>query len=339
MIISLIRRKKIKKEIRALSAMAKYFLVIIVVLLGAGCHSSSTSSEDDSNQEVRTPVTVTTVSHSSMNDSIELNATSTFLQQNVVKSNLNGYITESNIKFGDYVQKGKRLFVLKTKEAAAIGNAVNRLDSSFKFSGVNVINADVPGYVMQVDHQKGDYVQDGEQLAVISDTRSFVFVMNVPYEDKPYVSIGKQVQLLLPGNEVLNGVISSSLPMIDSASQTQQYSISVNPRHSIPQDLIAQVRILKNAVQDAQTLPSEAVLTDETQTKFWVMQLINDTTAVKVPVTKGIEKEDKVQILKPQFDPDTKILSGGNYGLGDTALVIVQTPQNAPPDSSTQNQQ
>ncbi|HEU5054494.1 MAG TPA: efflux RND transporter periplasmic adaptor subunit [Hanamia sp.] len=339
MIRYLFSRMKIKHEGPRGCVPANYFFALIVVLLGAGCHSSSTSSEDDSNQEVKTPVTVTTVSHSSMNDSIELNATSTFLQQNVVKSNLNGYIMESNIKFGDYVQKGKRLFVLKTKEAAAIGNAVNRLDSSFKFSGVNVINADAPGYVMQVDHQKGDYVQDGEQLAVVSDTRSFVFVMNVPYEDKPYVSIGKQVQLLLPDNEVLNGVISSSLPMIDSASQTQQYSISVNPRHAIPKDLIARVKILKNAVQDAQTLPSEAVLTDETQTKYWVMQLINDSTAVKVPVTKGIEKDDRVQILKPQFDADTKILSGGNYGLGDTAIVIVQSPQHAPGDSSTQRKQ
>ncbi|MGN6248884.1 MAG: efflux RND transporter periplasmic adaptor subunit [Ginsengibacter sp.] len=339
MIRYLFSRMKIKHEGPRGYVPANYFFALIVVLLVAGCHSSSTSSESDSSEEVKTPVTVTTVSHTSIDDSIELNATSAFLQQNVVKSNLNGYIIQSNVKFGDYVHRGQALFVLKTKEAAAIGNAVNRLDSSFKFSGVNVIKADAPGYVMQVDHQDGDYVQDGEQLAVISDTRSFVFVMNVPYEDKPFVSIGKHVRLVLPDNEKLDGVISSSLPMIDSASQTQQYSIRINTSKSIPRDLIARVKILRNAVQDAQTLPSEAVLTDETQTKFWVMQLINDSTAVKVPVTKGIEKEDKVQILKPQFDPETKILSGGNYGLGDTAIVIVQKPQKAPTDSSTEVKQ
>ncbi|HSN10234.1 MAG TPA: efflux RND transporter periplasmic adaptor subunit [Hanamia sp.] len=301
----------------------KLFFVLLVGLLVGSCNSSSTDTSNDT-PDVRTPVAVTTVSRMPLDQYIELNATSTFMQQNFVKSNLNGYIQTSNIKYGDYVQRGQTLFVLKTKEASAIGNAVNQLDSSFKFSGVNTIRSDASGYVMQVNHQQGDYVQDGEQLAVISDSRSFMFVMNVPYEDNPYVSIGKQVQLILPGNEVLEGTISSSMPLVDSVSQTQSYSIRVNANHSIPQNLIAKVKILKRYVNDAQTLPKQSILSDETQTKYWVMKLINDSTAVQVPVTTGIEQGDTVQILSPQFSADTKILSAGNYGLPDTALVIVQ---------------
>jgi multidrug resistance efflux pump len=258
-----------------------------------------------------------------LNDYLELNATSTFLQQNFVKSNLNGYIQKSNIKFGDRVHRGEILFVLKTKEASAIGNAVNQLDSSFNFSGVNVIRAGASGYVMQLNHQAGDYVQDGEQLAVISDSKSFVFVMNVPYEDKPYVSIGKKVQVILPDSEMLDGTISSSMPLVDSVTQTQSYSIKVNFNHTIPQDLIAKIKILKSSISDAETLPKSSVLSDETQTKYWVMKMINDSTAVKVPVKTGIEKGDTVQIISPHFLPDDKILSGGNYGLPDTALVSV----------------
>ena len=59
---------------------------------------------------------------------------------------------------------------------------MNILDSNFNFSGVNLIRADASGYVVQINHQAGDYVQDGEQLAVINDSKSFVFVMNVPYQ-------------------------------------------------------------------------------------------------------------------------------------------------------------
>lgn len=318
-------------------AAAKWFFVLFIGLLNAGCHSTS-SDDSDETPAVKTPVTVTTVSRISLNEYIELNATSTFLQQNYVKSNLNGYIEKSNIKYGDYVRKGQPLFILKTKEAKAIGNAVNKLDSGFNFSGVNVLRANAPGYVMQVNHQPGDYVQDGEQLAVISDSRSFMFVMNVPYEDKPYVSLGKHVQLLLPDAEVLEGIISSSLPVIDSVSQTQQYSIRVNARHTIPQDLIAKVKILKKSVTDAQTLPKQSVLSDETQTKYWVMQLINDSTAVKVPVETGIEMGDTLQVLSPQFDPSVKILLGGNYGLSDTASVIVQSSAKMANDSSKSGQ-
>lgn len=296
--------------------------VLFVGLLAASCNSSTTGSSDAA-PEVRTPVAVTTVSNSSLNEYLELNATSTFLQQNFVKSNLNGYIQKSTIKFGDYVHHGQTLFILKTKEASAIGNAVNQLDSSFRFSGVNIIRADISGYVMQLNHHAGDYVQDGEQLAVISDSKSFVFVVNVPYEDRPYVSIGKKVPVILPDSEVLDGVISSSMPTVDSITQTQAYSIKVNPGHSIPQDLIAKVKILKTSISDAETLPKSSVLSDETQTDYWVMKMINDSTAVKVPVKTGFERGDTVQILSPHFSPADKILSGGNYGLSDTALVIV----------------
>ncbi|MGN6341477.1 MAG: efflux RND transporter periplasmic adaptor subunit [Ginsengibacter sp.] len=302
--------------------LAKLKYALFVGLLVYGCNSAPTDDSNDT-PEVRTPVTVTSVSEVPLNEYLELNATSTFLQQNFVKSNLNGYIQKSNIKFGDRVRRGEVLFILKTKEASAIGNAVNQLDSSFKFSGVNALRADVSGYVVQLNHQQGDYVQDGEQLAVISDAKTFVFVMNVPYEDKPYVSTGKKVQVILPDEEALDGTISSPMPLVDSVTQTQSYSIKVNSNHAIPQDLIAKVKILKTSVNNAKTLPKSAVLSDETQTKNWVMKMINDSTAVKVPVKTGIEKGDTVQIISPQFSPDDKILSGGNYGLPDTALVTV----------------
>ncbi|HET7115210.1 MAG TPA: efflux RND transporter periplasmic adaptor subunit [Hanamia sp.] len=307
-------------------------LIGIFGLLLYGCNSSATENTGDT-PEVRTPVTVTSVADMSLNEYIELNATSSFLQQNFVKSNLNGYIQKSNIKFGDRVHRGQILFVLKTKEASAIGNAVNQLDSGFNFSGVNVVRADVSGYVMQLNHQAGDYVQDGEQLAVISDSKSFVFVMNVPYEDKPYISIGKHVDVILPDAERLDGTIASSLPLIDSVSQTQSYSIRVNAQHTIPQNLIAKVKILKTSISDAQTLPRQSVLSDQTQTMYWVMKLINDSTAVKVPVRTGIEKGDTIQILSPQFSKDTKILLSGNYGLPDTASVIVSAGSNLSSDS------
>jgi biotin carboxyl carrier protein len=295
---------------------------LFVGLLLYGCNSASKDNSNDT-PEVRTPVTVTSISNTPLNEYIELNATSTYLQQNFVKSNLNGYIQKSNIKFGDRVHRGEILFVLKTKEASAIGNAVDQLDSSFKFSGVNVIRADVSGYVMQLNHQQGDYVQDGEQLAVISDAKSFVFVMNVPYEDKPYVSVGEKVQVILPDAESLDGIIASSMPLVDSVTQTQSYSIKVNFNHTIPKDLIAKVKILKSSFNDAETLPKSSVLSDETQTKYWVMKMINDSTAIKVLVKTGIEKGDTVQIISPHFSLNDKILFGGNYGLPDTAFVTV----------------
>src|SRR5205085_6591564 len=115
----------------------------------------------------------------------------------------NGYIKEVNAKIGEMVSSAKTVFVLKTKEAQSIGNAINLLDSTFKFSGIITIRAGTSGYVSELNHQAGDYVQEGEQLAVISDVNSFVFLLNLPYELRPYVMDKNTVELILPDGKTL----------------------------------------------------------------------------------------------------------------------------------------
>jgi biotin carboxyl carrier protein len=298
-----------------------FFLTII-----SSCKQKDTTNADAVTIETRTPVTVTSFSYDPIEEFIELNATSAFLQKSYVKSNLTGYVKKVNIKLGDFVNNGQALFVLKTKEAEAIGNSVNHLNPDFKFSGVNTIPANTHGFIAELNHQEGDYVQDGEQLAVISDSKSFVFVMNVPYEERAYVSVGKQVEVTLPDGERLQGMVQSTMPMMDSSSQTQSVALRVNFPHTIPQNLVAKVKIVKIAKAAASSLPKKAVLSNETLSEFWVMKMINDTTAIKVPVKTGIEAGEKIEIISPNFSPQDKILISGNYGLPDTALVIVGSP-------------
>ena len=68
------------------------------------------------------------------------------------------------------------------------------------------------------------------------------------------------------------------------------------------------------------------MLANETQTEFWVMKMINPTTAIKVPVKEGIQSGDRVEILSPRFTPQDKIVATGNYGLTDTAKVKITQP-------------
>jgi multidrug efflux pump subunit AcrA (membrane-fusion protein) len=286
--------------------------------------ATGSSAADADSSDTGTPVTVTTVSNSPLNDSIELNAVSAFLQKSYVKANANGYLESNNAYPGKYVEAGQTLFTLKTKEAQSIGNAIRQLDSTLQFSGVNTIRAGQHGYITQLDHQSGDYVQDGEQLAVISDRNSFVFLLNLPYELRPAVLGKKTVSLILPDGVRLAGTIGEVMPSVDSASQTQNIVIRVNGTTAIPENLIAKVRILRMSRPRAQSLPRAALLTDETEANFWVMKMIDSTTAVKVPVKTGLETPDRVEVLSPVFAPGDKILVTGNYGLPDTAKVKVE---------------
>ncbi len=217
------------------------------------------------------------------------------------------------------------MFTIKTKEAQSIGNSINILDTTFKFSGINRIKAPLHGYVAQLTHQVGDYVQDGEQLAVISDRSSFVFLMQLPYELRQTVKQDQNVQLTLPDGYKLNGKVTSFMPTVDTLSQTQGIAIKVNTDRQIPENLVAKARIIKTEKSNTISLPKSAILSNETQTEFWVMKIINPSTAVKILVTKGIEAGDRIEIISPKFSAQDKILVSGNYGLADTAKVkIVQ---------------
>ena len=297
-----------------------YFLLIW--LTAASCHSKKVQEEGSQEPEIITPVTVTSISTDAMAEYIELNATSTFLQKAYVKASAAGYIKSVNAQIGKIISSGQTAFVLQTREAQSIGNTINLLDTSFRFSGVINMKAGTTGYVSELNHQPGDYVQEGEQLAVISDIRSFVFVLNLPYELRPYIINKEFVELLLPDGKSLTGHISFMTPVVDSASQTQNIILTVSDK-SLPINLIAKVRIEKNAKSSAVSLPKQSVLSDETQTSFWVMKLTDSTTAVKVLVKKGMEINDRIEILSPQFSGSDKFLLTGNYGLADTAKIKI----------------
>jgi multidrug efflux pump subunit AcrA (membrane-fusion protein) len=302
-----------------------FFCCVIMSGMLICCHHASSESEEQevSPEQIQTPVTVTSISNQPLTEYAELNATSAFLQDNIVKSNVNGYVKSVNTKIGQHVTAGQTLFILKTKEAESLGSTIDKLDSSFHFSGIVRITAPETGYVTLLPHQVGDYVQDGEQLAEISDSNSFGFVLNVPYELSRCVSQRKEVEVILPDSTHLKGIVASLMPTLDSTSQTQRVLIKVTPGMSIPENLIAKVRILKSQKTNVISLPKQAVLSDESQTNFWVMKMIDSVRAVKVPVIKGVEADGRVEIVRPQFTSSDKILLTGNYGLPDTARVKI----------------
>ncbi len=286
-------------------------------------NSSKAADEEDSKTAAQTPVTVTTVDQGNMADYIDLNATSVFLRKNYIKSNAIGYVDMASAQPGRYVTKGQLLFTIKTKEASVIGNSVNRLDPSLKFSGVNDIIAPGNGFISQLSHQQGDYVQDGEALATISDGASFVFLLQLPYELRAYVKANQTVELTLPGGQKLSSRVAAFMPTVDTVSQTQGVQLKVNTSEQIPENLVARARIIKSQKSGAASLPQEAILSNEAQTEFWVMKLINPTTAVKIPITKGIITSGRVEIVTPRFSSADKIIVTGNYGLPDTAKVKI----------------
>ena len=256
-----------------------------------------------------------------------MNATATYLVKNVIKANATGYLNSVNVATNDYVSNGKVLFSIITREAKVLGNTVNKIDPSLNFGNAIKVKSNTNGYVTSVNVQQNDYVQDGDQLVTINDANSFAIVLSLPYEFKKQVTIDKTFLVLMPDGTSINAKVQKFMPTVDATSQTQNVVLKIIGKHDIPENLIVKVRIEKTSNLNTISLPKAAVLSDETENNFWIMKMINSNIAVKIPIKKGVETGDKVEILSPNLTRNDKILLTGNYGIGDTIKVkIVKNP-------------
>jgi biotin carboxyl carrier protein len=292
-----------------------------MIAFSTSCNRSTVTSEEVS--IVITPVTIVPIIYKSVSESIELPAVTAFLNKSIVRSTTTGIVESISIALGDNVINGQKLFAVKTREASALNSSLKG-DSMLSFKGRINIAASKEGVITSVSHQNGDFVQEGDELAVISEQNSLVFILDTPFEYIKYVEKNRTCKILLPDNQIINGNITGRLPEMDTQAQTVRYIIRPVFTGHLPANLNAVVNIVTSSRPKAAILPKSAVLGNETMTEFWVMKLINDTTAIKVQVTKGYENNEEVEIASPEFLQSDRIILTGSYGLPDTARIIIK---------------
>ena len=298
--------------------MKKALILLLFIVLNSCTKKVATQTDEDA----LVPVTLTTIDTTGINSYIDLNATATFLVKNSIKANVTGYLKSVTVQNNDYVSRGKTLFTLQTKEAKVLGNTINKIDPSLNFGSPIRINAAANGYITNINAQSGDYIQDGDQLAIINDAASFGIVLSIPYDLKSFVKPNQQLTAFLPDGTSIITTVQKFMPSVDMASQTQSVILKCS-KSDIPENLIVKVRIYKKSKSKSISLPKSAVLSDETETEFWIMKMINNNTAVKIPITKGITTDDRIEILTPILNEKDQILLTGNYGVSDTIKVKV----------------
>lgn len=292
-----------------------------------GCQRSSGADDEEDDVNVVTAVTGVHPVIGPIESKVQVNAVSDFLIKSTVRSTINGYLTTVKVKPGDVVHKGEILFSLETREAHNLGNTLHQLDSTLSFHGTVSIRSPYDGYVRSVNFQVGEYAQEGDALASVADSKSLVFLLDLPFELTPIIKREQVVTLHLPDGRSLNGKIMNSLPAVDSASQTQRFIIRLSTPTTLPANLIATMSLVRESHPHAVLLPKAAVLADEMQNRFWVMKAV-DSIALQIDIKKGIETTDQVEVDSPRLAPTDLILTSGNYGLPDSARILLRsTPQ------------
>jgi len=295
-------------------------LAIPVILFFTGCRHKKV---EDVVSVPKAIVEAVTFKNGKISNEISLQAISGYHVKNAITAPVNSYVQKTFVMQGDKVQPGQILYEIATKERKAVEQS-SIPDTTYSNVGRIQIKASNAGIVSSVISQTGDYVTEGTQMCQISSVNSLVFTLQVPFEYNDFIKTGLFCSISLPDGISIQGVIKNELDQMSLNGQTRQYLVRPLSNVFIPENLLATIKITIKTIESHQILPIECVLSDEMMQNFWVMKLINDTTAIKINVKVGLKNKDEIEITDPLFIPSDRILSQGNYGLSDTALVNVE---------------
>lgn len=258
-----------------------------------------------------------------MTEYVNLNATTLFQSQETIRATFAGYVVKSYKSPGDRVLKGDVLFLMRTKESSA-ADTVSINYGQGQFTGLVKIYSRTSGVLTELDLQAGNYVSEGDKLAVVVEPKSMKIMLSVPFQYASIIGNSGTYSFTLPGGRTHMARVIKKIPAIDPANQTQTFILEPVPFVEIPANLNLTVKIPVRHTDKTFALPKSAVVSNETQTEFWAMKAVNDTLAVRFNIKKGIETDSMVQVLQPQLDIRDRFISDGAYGLPDTAKIIIK---------------
>lgn len=296
----------------------------ISLLLSLCCMAlvlNSCAKKETKEEEQTHVVTVKTakVKFGEIDNKVSFNGKTIYLKKNLVVSPLSGYVQKISVKFGETVKKGQLLFEIQTKE----NKALESTDSGNM--GIIKVYSPTNGVISTLNiTASGAYAMEGASLCTVAENNDVMVQLNLPFEFNSLVHTGTTCTLILGEDTKFEGTVSQILPTIDEANQTQQILIRPHTNKRLPENLNLSVEIIKTRHIKGCLIPRDAIMTNETQTVFWVMKIVDNKLAIKVPVLKGIENDNEVEVLSSGLTDSDLVITEGAYGLNDSTVVKIE---------------
>lgn len=223
---------------------------------------------------------------------------------------------------------------------AAIQNAQGTLESARgKYLGAEAqlsyteIRSPIAGVVTDRPLFAGETASAGTALITVMDTSALIAKLHLAQSEAQQLAIGSPASLHVPGmDDPVAAKVSLVSPALDPGSTTVEVWLRVeNPKGALKAGTPVHATIGGRTINNALTVPTEAVMTGQDGNSKYVMVIAADSTAHKKPVTLGVQGADKVQILGGPSTGDMVITTGG-YGLDENTKVKIGVDPNAKPD-------
>ncbi|MBS2100966.1 efflux RND transporter periplasmic adaptor subunit [Carboxylicivirga linearis] len=238
-----------------------------------------------------------------------------------IRAKSSGIICSSFVQPGEYVKENQPLFIIKSRESEVLRSSFHGDEVLSQIA--DTIYSSFEGIIDQVLIQSGDYVQEGDVLAKSVTKESLHVVVSVPVEEDINKIQNNSCSIILPDNRIVCGTIKTMLPIANYNDQTNQFLIYPESEQRWPENVHVKVRIKDKEINKGIFVPVSSVYSNEELTKYWILRVIKDSVAVKVPIQKGIEIDSLIQIISDNISLSDDIVLEGGYGLSDSSYVNI----------------
>lgn len=172
----------------------------------------------------------------------------------------------------------------------------------------------------------GDYIRDGQDIANLEALDPLKVDFRVPEIFLKQVASGQSLQVNLDAfpNQAFEGKVLAINPLLDANGRSIVIRAVVkNADARLRPGMFARVRLLTSDVQDAMTIPEQALLPQGEE--FYVYR-VTDGRAARIKVEIGQRREGVVEILRGVTKDDV-IVTAGQLKIRDGAPVkVAATP-------------
>ncbi|MDG3583940.1 efflux RND transporter periplasmic adaptor subunit [Galbibacter pacificus] len=300
---------------------SKLYLVSIFLIIAIGCN---TPPVDQNRTKAFVRVQTATVNKGTIDQYRLFNGVTKYQRKEDIRANVTGYISTINFEVGNSIRRGQVLCYIRTKEQQALGAAI-RIDSTLaKLTIPMAIKSEATGVVSVINYNENSFVSEGDIIATVIQPNSLTIQVSIPFDQSKEIIKEMPCEIVLK-DTTINAKISQQLPIIDPLTQNQQFLIEM-PKIILPENLKVQIRMLEKIAENAMVLPRSVIQTNELQTKFWVMKVLNDSLAVNINVIPLMQNDSLVQVRSTLLDYKDTIITKGAYQLQDSTVVRIENP-------------
>jgi RND family efflux transporter MFP subunit len=187
------------------------------------------------------------------------------------------------------------------------------------------ITAPFSGYITKRFLDPGAYISSSSVLLfTLMDLGEMKVTVNVLEKDLPTVRIGTKAFLTVDPypDKVFTGTVARLSQAIDLSTRTMAIEINIpNQEHLLRPGMFGTVHLIVREHPSAVTVPTQAVLHDNTGTFVYV---VNGTTAHRINVRTGLDQEGWTEITSGLTGSETVITTGAQF-VKDGGPITIQS--------------